>query len=200
MHYFEIYDRHFERFRNKKVHFLEIGVSHGGSLQMWKNYFGEKSRIYGVDIDPRCKNLEEDQIEIFIGDQASREFWRKFKEEVPKLDIVLDDGGHEMIQQINSFEEMFNHISANGVYMAEDLCTSYWDEYGGGYKKPGSFIEYSKDLVDYLNAWYSRDESALGVSEFSRQAYSINYYSNAVVIEKRSIEKPYHKKTGSLLL
>jgi hypothetical protein len=35
MHYFEIYDRHFSRFRNKDVHIVEIGVFQGGSLQMW---------------------------------------------------------------------------------------------------------------------------------------------------------------------
>jgi len=200
MHYFEIYERYFKRFRNKEVHFLEIGVSRGGSLQMWKNYFGEKARIYGVDVNPHCKKFEENQVKIFIGDQANREFWNKFKKEVPKIDILLDDGGHTMVQQINTFEEMFDHISANGIYMVEDVCTSYWHRFGGGYKNPNSFIEYSKDLIDALNAWYSQNESIFKVSEFTRQSYSINYYSSVVVIEKTIIEKPYHKKTGGLLL
>ncbi len=53
-HYFDIYERHFNRFRNKQIVILEIGVSQGGSLQMWKNYFGSSAKIYGIDINPRC--------------------------------------------------------------------------------------------------------------------------------------------------
>jgi hypothetical protein len=50
-HYFEIYDRHFEKFRNKEVNILEIGIYSGGSLGMWKAYFGPRCRVYGVDIE-----------------------------------------------------------------------------------------------------------------------------------------------------
>jgi 23S rRNA U2552 (ribose-2'-O)-methylase RlmE/FtsJ len=73
-HYFEVYDRHFSRFRGTDVHIVEFGVSQGGSLQMWKKYFGPKCKIYGIDINPHCKQLEEDQVEIFIGDQQDRAF------------------------------------------------------------------------------------------------------------------------------
>ena len=65
-HYFEIYDRHFSRFRGTDVHILEFGVSQGGSLQMWKNYFGHRCKIYGVDINKHCKSLEEDQIKAKV--------------------------------------------------------------------------------------------------------------------------------------
>ncbi len=65
-HYFDIYDRHFARFRDKEIVILEIGVSQGGSLQMWKDYFGPKAKIYGIDVNPQCKQLEEDNIKIFI--------------------------------------------------------------------------------------------------------------------------------------
>ena len=54
-HYFEIYDRHFSRYRGSDVHVLEIGAYQGGSLQMWKHYFGPSAQIYGVDINPECK-------------------------------------------------------------------------------------------------------------------------------------------------
>src|ERR1700674_1200085 len=48
-HYFEIYHKHFERFVGKSVNVLEIGVFGGGSLDMWKRYFGSGCRLYGVD-------------------------------------------------------------------------------------------------------------------------------------------------------
>ena len=57
VHYFEIYHRHFDRFRGRPVTILEFGVSHGGSLQMWRDYFGDQARLYGADIDPRCADL-----------------------------------------------------------------------------------------------------------------------------------------------
>ena len=76
VHYFEIYERHFSRFRNKEIVIVEIGVFQGGSLQMWKNYFGDKAIIYGIDIDPRCKEFEEENIKILIGSQSDRNFLR----------------------------------------------------------------------------------------------------------------------------
>ena len=59
-HYFKIYERYFNKYRNKEVYFLEIGISSGGSLQIWKKYFGKNAKIYGVDIESECKKYEED--------------------------------------------------------------------------------------------------------------------------------------------
>jgi hypothetical protein len=56
-HYFEIYDRHFARFRGKPIKLVEFGVSQGGSLKMWKDYFGSQVRLIGVDINPLCKQF-----------------------------------------------------------------------------------------------------------------------------------------------
>jgi hypothetical protein len=120
-HYFENYQRHFARFRGQEVHVLEIGIYSGGSLEMWKNFFGPASKIYGVDIDPRCKAYESDPAHVFIGDQGDRGFWRRFRQAVPALDIVIDDGGHIPEQQIVSLEELLPYLRSGGVYLCEDL-------------------------------------------------------------------------------
>lgn len=195
-HYFDVYDRHFSRFRNQEIVILEIGVSQGGSLQMWKDYFGPKARIYGIDIDPACKSLEEENIEIFIGSQSDREFLRGVKKKIPKVDILIDDGGHTMKQQIVSFEELFDHVKERGVYLCEDMHTSYWIKFGGGYKRPGTFVEYSKNFVDYINGWHSH-QSGLKVSEFTKSVDSVHFYDSIVVLEKNPREVPSHKKTGN---
>jgi len=194
-HYFEVYDRHFQKFRNKEITILEIGVLHGGSLQMWKDYFGPKVKIYGIDINPECKKFEEENIQILIGSQSDRNFLKEVKRLIPSVDILIDDGGHTMEQQIVTFEELFGHIAADGVYLCEDLHTSYWEEFGGGYKKPGSFIEYSKHFIDAINAFHSKDDS-LKVDPFTRSVHSLHYYDSVLVIEKRKMEKPYTLKTG----
>ena len=68
------------------------------------NSMSELLEIYGIDVDPECKDCEEDNIEIFIGSQADRKFLRQIKKSIPKVDILIDDGGHRMQQQINTFE------------------------------------------------------------------------------------------------
>jgi cephalosporin hydroxylase len=194
-HYFEIYDQHFSRFRNKDIVILEIGILHGGSLQMWKEYFGPKAKIYGIDINPKCKQFEEDNIEVFIGSQSDRNFLREIKSKLPKIDILIDDGGHEMEQQIVSFEELFDHVADNGIYLIEDLHTSYWPDFAGGIKKPGTFIEYSKNFIDALNAYHSK-EGAHKVTPFTESVYSLNFYDSILAIEKRKRTQPFTLKTG----
>jgi hypothetical protein len=197
MHYFDIYDRHFARFRGQDVHVLEIGVSHGGSLQMWRDYFGKSAKIYGADINPFCKNFETENTKIFIGDQSDKKFLQHLKNEIPRLDILIDDGGHLANQQIATFEILFPHVSPNGVYLCEDLHTSYWDDWGGGVGKKGTFIEYSKRLIDQVNAWHSREPRKLDVNDFTRSTFGLSFYDSVLVIEKRPMEKPYHRKTGT---
>ena len=209
-HYFEIYDRHFARFRGRPVNIVEVGVYKGGSLQMWKHYFGPQARIVGVDIDPECAAFAEEQVEIIIGSQEDRTFLRSLTERIPIIDILIDDGGHTMAQQITTFEELFPRVASDGVYLCEDLHTSYWPTYGGGYRSPGSFIEYSKNFIDYINAWHAEEPEALrhhsnerrppaqklSVSDFTRTAHSLHYYDSILVIEKRQRVPPSDLMTG----
>lgn len=81
-HYFPIYERHFKDFVYKPVTFLEIGCGQGGSLQMWKEYFGPHARIVGIDVNPKCKRFAEDQIEIHIGDQQDQAFLQRVVDQV----------------------------------------------------------------------------------------------------------------------
>jgi SAM-dependent methyltransferase len=195
-HYFDIYHNHFCRFRGQPIAILEIGVSHGGSLQMWKHYFGPTAKVYGVDIDPRCKELEEDQIKILIGDQADRDFMRELKEEIGLIDIIIDDGGHTMVQQITAFEELFPFLAETGIYLVEDLHTSYWEEFGGGYKRDGSFIEYAKGFIDSINAWHFRDIE-LVPNNLTKSVTGIHFYDSVLVIEKHpNNSKPNVSMTG----
>lgn len=195
-HYFDIYHRHFARFRGRPVRVLEIGVYHGGSLEMWRDYFGPEAEIVGMDIDPRTAALAGPGVEIVIGSQEDRDFLRSFRQRYPAFDIIIDDGGHTMGQQIATFEELYGHVKADGVFLAEDLCTSYWPEYGGGSRGVGSFIEYTKQLIDRLHAWHSKDAS-LAVDEFTRTTDSLHYYDSILVIEKGRHPEPVSHMTGT---
>lgn len=166
---------------------------------MWKHYFGAGAKVFGVDINPNCKQFEEAGVQIFIGDQADRNFLRKLARLLPPIDILIDDGGHTMHQQIATFEELFPTVAPEGVYLCEDLHTSYWHRWGGGYRKRGSFIEYSKRWIDQLNAWHSREPRRLQVTAFTRSAHSLHYYDSVLVVEKRPMQPPTNHRMGEAL-
>jgi limonene-1,2-epoxide hydrolase len=196
-HYFDIYHRHFARFRGRPVTVVEFGVFHGGSLQMWRDYFGPQARIVGVDINPRLTDIGEPGIEIVIGDQSDRGFLRDLAARVGPIDILIDDGGHTMAQQITTVEEMFGAVRPDGVLLVEDTHTSYWREYGGGLRAPLSFMDFSKRLVDELNAWHSRDPHSFVPGAFTRQTRSMHFYDSVVVVEKGEHPQPREVHSGT---
>lgn len=124
-HYFDVFERHLDRFRDKPVGLLEIGVLGGGTLQMWREYLGPHVHVYGIDVDPACKSLEREGVEIAIGDQGDRSFWRSFLESSPTIDIVIDDGGHEPHQQAVTLECLLGQVRPGGVYICEDLFGAF---------------------------------------------------------------------------
>lgn len=196
-HYFEVYERYFAKYRHKEVNILEIGLWQGGSLQMWKDYFGPKAKIYGIDIDPRCKTFEEENVKVFIGSQSDRFFLKDVCNQIPKIDILIDDGGHTMQQQITTYEELFYHVKEDGIYLCEDVHTSYWPEFDGGYRRKKTFIEYSKNFIDWLNAYHSK-QKALKPTDFTGSVKAVHYYDSIVVIEKGTHNKPHYEKTGTV--
>jgi cephalosporin hydroxylase len=197
LHYFDIYDRHFAPYRGKPVTVVEFGVAHGGSLQMWKKYFGRKARIVGVDINPACAAFTERQIEVVIGDQEDRRFLRQLRKQVGPIDVVIEDGGHTMTQQINTFEVLWPAVRDGGVFLLEDLHTSYWESYGGGYQRPGTFIEYAKDLIDQMNAWHSRGPDEFAVDRYTRSIKGMHVYDSIIVFDKGRVRRPKHIRRGT---
>lgn len=194
-HYFEIYERHFAPYRGREIRVLEFGVWHGGSLQMWRHYFGPQAYIVGVDRHAGCAQLAEPGIDIVIGDQEQPETHRGLRERYGPFDIVIDDGGHTMAQQITTFRELYPAVKPGGLYVAEDLHTSYHPPWGGGLRRPGTFIEFAKQLVDQLHAWYG-PPPGLKVDYITRMTFALHFYDSMLVIEKRLIDPPRSAYSG----
>lgn len=179
MHYFPAYERHFARFVSRPVVFWEIGCGKGGSLQMWKRYFGPHAQIVGLDVRPVCASFEEDQIAVRIGDQSDTHFLDAVLAEFGTPDVVLDDGSHRMDSVTTSFRHLYPRLDRNGVYMVEDMHTAYRPRYGGGLRHQGSFIELCKNLIDELNGVWAGMES-----EFTKSTLSMHFYDSVVVFER----------------
>jgi hypothetical protein len=176
-HYFEVYHRHLARFVGRSPVVVEIGVFCGGSLPMWRHYFGAGCQVHGVDIDPECAAHRGQDIAIHIGDQGDRAMWKRFREAVPHVDIVIDDGGHSPEQQTVTMEELLPHLGAGGVYICEDV-------HGAGNR----FAEFVSALGHGLNAGeISAAEGVDTIAPTSLQSaiHSLHLYPFLVLIEKR---------------
>lgn len=175
LHYFEVYHRHLAKFVGRAVTVLEIGVFSGGSLQMWKRYFGERSQLHGVDIQDACRAHEGKGISIHIGDQSDREFWQKFRKTVPSIDVVIDDGSHIAEHQRITCEELLPILNPGGVYICEDIHGR------------NSFCDHLHRVADQLNAFVpaqAHNELATVATEFQRTFHSFHFYPYVAVIEK----------------
>lgn len=179
--YFPAYEAHFERFRNRHVTVFEIGIGEGGSLQQWRRYLGPFAIIVGMDIYPRCKQVEEDQVHVRIGSQADLAFLASVVAEFGPPDIVIDDGSHLQPHVNATFDFLYPQVAKNGVYLVEDLHAAYWPDHGGGLRAKTSFIETAKTYVDRMHADYI--ENNAGRSEAGDRTTSIHFYDSVVVFE-----------------
>ena len=119
-HYLDVYHRLLAPWRSQDISFLEIGIWKGGSIKMWHDYFGAESRLTFLDIDPACKAFEVPGLTVEIGDQSDGIFLQDVATKHGPFDIIIDDGGHKMHQQIASFNALWPRLSDCGLYVVED--------------------------------------------------------------------------------
>ncbi len=163
--YFSNYDEILAKFKGKDVKIIEIGVQDGGSLEIWKEYFGANSKIFGIDLNPQSKKFEVGNVKIFIGSQSSKKFWTDLFNQIGKVDIVIDDGGHTNTQQIITAVKCIPNIKDGGMLITEDVHSSYLKRFGNPSKY--SFINFVKKMIDDINSLYPN----LKKFKFSLNAY-----------------------------
>jgi len=188
VHYLDIYDRHFAHLRNKPVRLLEIGVSKGGSLELWRKYFGRSATIFGIDIDPACASRVSPPNQVRIGSQDDPAFLAGVISEMGPPDIIIDDGSHVGRHQCAAFHTLFPALNDHGLYVIEDVHTAYWPRYQGRYLR-----RLLRGMIDDLHGWYHDRRSSTPAKE---QISAIHVYDSVLVIEKRRKGRPGHIKVG----
>jgi hypothetical protein len=192
VHYLDVYERYFARYRGQPLRMLELGVSQGGSLEMWRSYFGPEATIFGIDINPQSATCVDPPNQVRIGSQADPQFLKSVIDEMGRPDIILDDGSHVASHQAASFRALFPLLNEGGLYVIEDLHTSYWGgSFEGGYRRGGTAIELAKQLVDDMHHWYHGEAIAL-----STDVEAVHSHDSIVVIEKRGAKQPMHLHVG----
>jgi demethylmacrocin O-methyltransferase len=190
-HYTQHYQKHFKKYRFKRIKLLEIGVGGyddphegGASLRMWRKYF-PFGKIFSLDIFDKSA-LQEKRIKIYQGSQVDPEIFSKIIEENGEIDLIIDDGSHQNEHIIKSFQLLFPKLKDGGIYVIEDLQTSYWDWMGGDsndLKNPATAMNFCKQLTDCLN-FMEFDIKHYQPSYYDLNIIEIHFYHNMVFIYK----------------
>lgn len=200
--YLSEYDRLFSPLQQAPVTLLEIGIQNGGSLQIWEEYFPAAIRLVGCDINPKCERLSygSDKIELVVGDINQPETLARIFSIASRFDIVIDDGSHTSSDIIQAFCNLFPHLKQGGLFIAEDLHCSYWENYQGGLYHPRSSMAFFKALADILNFehWgveHSRVDllQPFGITAAFSEAllaeiHSVTFVNSMCIVTKRPAE------------
>jgi len=194
--YMVAYEKEFNHLELSPISLLEIGVDHGQSMRMWQEYF-PLGDIVGIDIDSRCEVYRDTRISIEIGDSNDKNFINHVVTKYGKFDVIIDDGCHLWESQISSFNDLWDSVKPGGIYVVEDLHTSYWDGWGVG---PQSFIEYTANIIDVVNDYgNSKDRHSnsapqrvsppSNTNNMRNTIESVSFYKSIVFIKKSNLEE-----------
>jgi hypothetical protein len=175
--YFQVYEQIFRKYVGKPITFVEVGVLNGGSLFMWRKYFGPSARIIGIEINPIARKWEQDGFEIFIGSQSDPLFWDEFYRKVGPIDVLLDDGGHTNLQQVITAHKAISNLRDGGTFVVEDVHTSYWTAYGNPSKY--SFVSFAKRILDSVKARFPAVKVVS--NDYGKKVFSVCFYESIIV-------------------
>ena len=193
--YHHMYHKHIAPLRYKPIKMLEIGLGcdmnygPGASYYTWLDFIPNVD-LYYIEYDAACAEKwahKTTGATIFSGDQADIPFLEDFlKKTGGGFDIIIDDGGHTMHQQITSLETLFASVKPGGIYFIEDLQTSYMHQYGGGPDSDQTTLNYIKEMHDDLNV-ASPSGPANFVHEVSRNVQSIECMEEICAFFKKEL-------------
>jgi cephalosporin hydroxylase len=175
---------HYERFlahlREDDVVLIEIGVKGGASLRMWRDYFAS-GRIFGIDINPESAQHAEDRVSVRIGSAADPALLDEVLAESGPPDVVIDDGSHRVRDQIGTLRHLWPHVKPGGLYIVEDIHTSYLPDYNMRWREPGTTVELLKGVVDDMHArWHDRPVLLL------QDCVMVNFVEQACLLLKQA--------------
>lgn len=205
--YHRFYPDVLERFRGvPNFRMLEVGIAEGRSLRMWLDYFAT-GIVYAFDIEPkymiehpRCRTMLVDQSDVFALRSAIATIGGD------PLPFIIDDGSHVPTHQLLTFDVYFADLLADdGVYIIEDVETSYWrrgmgynpkDPMEYGYRHPKAVLEVFKHVLDFVNRdFMNATDQATNVATLAAGGLSlrtllmistVTFGQNCVIVRKKA--------------
>lgn len=129
-----LYYTMFNHLRHEPICIGELGILHGASLRMWREFF-PNAIIVGFEFDPVLigafkQEAERLDIELLFANvkdeqslQTAFDGW--------KFDVFIEDSTHDMSDQLRAIQAVTPHIKPDGVLVVEDIFKSYREtDYG----------------------------------------------------------------------
>lgn len=204
--YERFYDFYLNYYKNKKIKLFEIGIDAGRSLKMWNDMF-KQGKIYGMDID---HEYEHEKGTIFKGNQNDKNDLDKIIKKIKSVDIIIDDGSHKPEHQLFTFKYLFNNLlKMDGLYIIEDIETSYWRnsslynyKIDAGYDSANNIVKIFRDIADIVNREFLMEENIRIIRKYNnidmdilKYVSSITFGYNCIIIKKMSKEE--YQKYGN---
>ncbi|HKP48229.1 MAG TPA: hypothetical protein VJT50_16630 [Pyrinomonadaceae bacterium] len=181
-HYLQRYEEYFLPLLDKDIKLLELGIYHGGSLLLWRDYF-RKGIIVGLDLQLVQLDDSSGRIHVYQGRQQDTELLDRIAEEnAPEgFDVIIDDCSHIGELTRISFWHLFDyHLKPGGLYVIEDWSTGYWRQFFDGVS-----YNYRPNLRFRRFAFKLRS----GISLFQKKADRVPFLSGLVEYGKRFINR-----------
>ena len=198
--YHEIYEDFLKDYYDRKGSILEVGTKNNASMEFYSELFTH-AKIFGADLNPT--NTISDKFSIFECNQGKSEDLLKLRENLKdsKIFFINDDGSHHPRHQLDTFNILFPILSDDGIYIIEDIETSYWRRgllYGNqmnfGKGKKSNLIEIFKDAIDFsVNRKFCLKEEIQTVVKNLDEIKYITFAKNCIIIkkQKKNFEKSY---------
>ena len=199
--YNRFYSIFLDKYTTSPITMFEIGVDYDRSMKMWKEYFHKDSKIYGMDID---YEYTRDYGQVFKGDQSDINDLTTISNTIielnkDKCNLIVDDGSHVPEHQLLSFNYLFEHLlKKGGIYIIEDIETSYWTHgklYGydvrSGFHESNNIVEIFKNIVDIVNMEFLTLNNLYTVKDSLVSDYCLNnikmitFSKNNIIIIKK---------------
>lgn len=176
---------------------LELGAGPddniGASVRMWKRYFDPSAEIHVADIKPSAQKLAGEGFHPHVGDLGQQQFLNKLARH--SWDFVIDDASHIWIHQIMAFRTLFPALRSGGIFICEDLCTSFGEmrvPYSQGFdmKDPVQYFQtLSRRVCDGQPRAQDAQHEIYSLSELDQrlvaQVHMVSWISNSAIIIKR---------------
>jgi hypothetical protein len=200
--YLPVYERLLASLAGTSPSMLEIGIQNGGALEIWARSLPDARHVIGCDINPQCGQLEfeDTRISVVIGDANSDETQAAIAALAPRLNFIVDDGSHTSHDIIHSFVRYFPCLIDGGIFVAEDLHCSYWEDFEGGLFHPASSMAFFKRLADVINhehwgvpcaradalSFFARTYGVIFDEQALAHIHSVEFINSMCVIHKQA--------------
>jgi len=187
--YHNIFPFYIEKFYDKSGGMIEVGLQKGSSLKMYLDLF-PKMHIYGLDIEP--SPTRGDRHTIIKCDQSLETDLKNAMAKIKHpIYFINDDGSHIPEHQVLTFNMTFPTLESGGVYIIEDIETSYWKrrkiykkyEVNYGIRNPKNCIEIFKKVVEGINYKCTKTYSSEVMHQ--EQIHSVTFAENCIIIIKK---------------